>query len=78
QRRNYADKALRRVIVVLRTALLRLDETIEDLNDEWVLRELMFEYRLSLHNQISLFIKARRRLDHIFDQKALEVIERVS
>jgi ParB family chromosome partitioning protein len=78
RRRNYAEKALRRVIVVLRTALFRLDETIEDLSDEWILRELLLEYRLSLHNQISLFIKARKRLDHIFEQKAVEVIEGVT
>lgn len=63
----YFDKNLRKVITVLHIALLRLDEIIADSSDDWFLRQILMEYRLALHNQISIFIKARRRLDHIFN-----------
>ncbi len=75
---RYADQALRRTIVTLKTALLRLDEIIEDTDDQWVIRGLLMEYRLSLHESISSFMKARRRLDSLFGERALNVMETVS
>ncbi|HEY4699216.1 MAG TPA: ParB/RepB/Spo0J family partition protein [Nitrososphaerales archaeon] len=69
QNHMYFDKNLRKVITVLHIALLRLDEIVADSSEDWFLRQILMEYRLAFHNQISTFVKARRRLDHISNLK---------
>lgn len=64
---NKADKTLHKLIVILRTTLWRLDEIIETLDENEILLEFLMEYRLILHNQISMFHKARKKLDYIYD-----------
>lgn len=77
QSRDQADKNLRKVITILRTALLRLDEIVDSVDEDWFLQQFLLEYRLALHNQISLFIKTRRRFDSIPLEKPLEVTRRI-
>lgn len=77
QSRDQADKNLRKVITILRTALLRLDEIVDSVDEDWFLQQFLLKYRLALHNQISLFIKTRRRFDFIPLEKPLEVTRRI-
>ena len=78
QSRRSADEALRRGVLLLRTTLLRLDEIIDDVDDQWVIREFLMEYRLNLHESISSFIKARMRLNSLVKERAPELVEFVS
>lgn len=78
QRRRSADEALHRGILLLRTTLLRLDEIIDDVDDQWVIHGFLMEYRLNLHESISSFIKARLRLNSLVKERAPELVEVVS
>lgn len=78
QGRRSADEALHRGILLLRTTLLRLDEIIDDVDDQWVIHGFLMEYRLNLHESISSFIKARLRLNSLVKERAPELVEVVS
>ncbi|MCL4435252.1 MAG: ParB/RepB/Spo0J family partition protein [Thaumarchaeota archaeon] len=75
QSHRSADEALRRGVLLLRSTLLRLDEIIDDVDDQWVIHEFLMEYRLNLHESISSFIKARMRLNSLVKERAPEFVE---
>jgi ParB family transcriptional regulator, chromosome partitioning protein len=58
--------AILKAVVALKIALRRLDTVLENIDDdEWVLREILMQQRLSLHNQIDLVANLTRRIEKI-------------
>ena len=69
------DKALRKSIAVMKSTLVNFDDIVNNVNDEWVLKELLMQYRMIIHGDIDTFLKLRKRLmkkvprDYFSDQK---------
>ena len=65
-RRKKMKSAILKAVVALKIALRRLDTVLENIDeDEWVLREILMQQRLSLHNQIDLVTNLTRRIEKI-------------
>lgn len=56
------DKTLMRSIVVMKSTLVNFDDIINSVNDDWILKELLMQYRLIIHGDIDTFLKLRKRL----------------
>jgi ParB family chromosome partitioning protein len=56
------DKALRKSIAVMKSTLLNFDDIVDNVHDEWVLKELLMQYRQIMHGDIDTFLKLRKRL----------------
>lgn len=56
------DKALRKSIAVMKSTLINFDDIVNNVNDEWVLKELLMQYRMIIHGDIDTFLKLRKRL----------------
>jgi hypothetical protein len=46
------DKALRKSIAVMKSTLVNFDDIVNNVNDEWVLKELLMQYRKIIHGDI--------------------------
>ena len=58
--------AILKAVVALKIALRRLDTVLENIeDDEWILREILMQQRLSLHNQIDLVANLTRKIEKI-------------
>lgn len=57
------DKALRKSIAVMKSTLINFDDIVDNAHDEWVLKELLMQYRLIIHGDIDTFLKLRKRLE---------------
>lgn len=57
-----ADKAFRKAITVLKSALVSWDDILRDMNDDWFLREIFMEYRIIMHGGIDTFLGMRKRM----------------
>jgi ParB family transcriptional regulator, chromosome partitioning protein len=49
-------------ITALRLALSRMDIALEKLDKEWIEKEMILQYRLTLHNQIDSLIRLRKKI----------------
>jgi ParB family transcriptional regulator, chromosome partitioning protein len=56
------DRAFRKAIIVLKSTLISWDDIIRNLNDDWLLREIFMEYRITLHSDIDTFLGLRKRM----------------
>jgi ParB family transcriptional regulator, chromosome partitioning protein len=56
------DRALRKSIAVMKSTLLNFDDIVNNVHDDWVLKELLMQYRLIIHGDIDTFLKLRKRL----------------
>jgi ParB family chromosome partitioning protein len=56
------DKTLMRSIVVMKSMLVNFDDIVNSVNDSWILKELLMQYRLIIHGDIDTFLKLRKRL----------------
>jgi ParB family transcriptional regulator, chromosome partitioning protein len=56
------DKALRKSIAVMKSTLVNFDDIVNNVNDEWILKELLMQYRMIVHGDIDTFLKLRKRL----------------
>lgn len=56
------DKALRKSIAVMKSTLVNFDDIVNNVNDDWVLKELLMQYRMIIHGDIDTFLKLRKRL----------------
>ena len=56
------DKTLRKSISVMKSTLLNFDEIVNSVNDDWILKELLMQYRMIIHGDINTFLKLRKRL----------------
>ncbi len=58
---HYIQKSLTKSIAALKANLLNFDDIIDDIND-WMLKEILMQYRQIIHGDIDTFIKLRKRL----------------
>ena len=56
------DKTLRKSIAVMRSTLVSFDDIVNSVEDDWVVKELLMQYRLVIHGDIDTFLKLRERL----------------
>jgi ParB family chromosome partitioning protein len=56
------DKTLRKSISVMKSTLVNFDEIANSVNDDWILKELLMQYRMIIHGDINTFLKLRKRL----------------
>jgi ParB family chromosome partitioning protein len=56
------DKTLRKSIAVMKAMLVNFDDIVNNVEDDWVLKELLMQYRLIIHGDIDTFLKLRERL----------------
>jgi ParB family transcriptional regulator, chromosome partitioning protein len=56
------DRALRKSIAVMKSTLLNFDDIVNNVHDDWILKELLMQYRLIIHGDIDTFMKLRKRL----------------
>ncbi|SRR5579875_255221 len=69
-RNKRMKSAILKAVVALKIALRRMDTVLENIDeDEWVLREILMQQRLSLHNQIDLVTNLTRRIEKIQSAK---------
>lgn len=62
-----ADKAFKKAITVLKSALISWDDILRDMNDDWFLREIFMEYRIMMHGGIDTFLGMRKRIRKLHD-----------
>lgn len=56
------DKALRKSITIMKSTLVNFDDLVDNVGDDWIIKELLMQYRLIIHGDIDTFLKLRRRL----------------
>ena len=49
-------------ITVMKSTLVSFDDIINSVNYNWILKELLMQYRLIIHGDIDTFLKLRKRL----------------
>jgi len=58
-----ADGALRKCITILKSTLLRIDDVINEIDDDWITKEMLMQYRMIIHGDIDAFLRLRKRLE---------------
>jgi ParB family chromosome partitioning protein len=58
------DGALRKCITILKSTLLRIDDVIDEIEDDWITKEMLMQYRMIVHGDIDAFLRFRKRLDN--------------
>ncbi len=58
-----ADGALRKCITILKSTLLRIDDVINEIDDDWITKEMLMQYRMIIHGDIDTFLRLRKRLE---------------
>jgi hypothetical protein len=56
------DKTLRKSIALMKSTLMNFDEVVSNKNGNWILEELLMQYRMIIHGDIDTFIKLRKHL----------------
>ena len=56
------DKALMKSITIMKSTLVSFDDVIDSIDYNWILKELLMQYRLIIHGDIDTFLKLRKRL----------------
>jgi ParB family transcriptional regulator, chromosome partitioning protein len=61
-RNKLVGRCIDLTITALRLALSRMDIALEKLDKEWIEKEMILQYRLTLHNQIDSLIRLRKKI----------------
>jgi ParB family chromosome partitioning protein len=56
------DKGLMKSITIMKSTLASFDDVINSVDYNWILKELLMQYRLIIHGDIDTFLKLRKRL----------------
>lgn len=67
------NQALRKVTAILRTSLISLDDVIEDVDNNWFLKETLMDQRRILHGLISSSLKTKKKINSPLGIKMLEI-----
>ena len=71
---HLVDKALMRSIALLKSTLVDFDEIINSVNENWMLTELLMEYRLIIHGDIDTFLRLRKKLRTKISKDLVEMV----
>jgi hypothetical protein len=55
-------RAIDRCIVALRLALARLDEAVESVQKDWFSKELLFQYRVTVHDHVDSLMHLKKKI----------------
>jgi ParB family chromosome partitioning protein len=61
---EHNQKVFDKMIVTLRIALNNIATLVNDNEDDWLIREILMQHKNSLHSQIDILIKQKRKLNH--------------
>ncbi len=61
---DVTDGALRKCITILKSTLLRIDDVIDEIDDDWITKEMLMQYRMIVHGDIDAFLRLRKRLEN--------------
>jgi hypothetical protein len=56
------DKALTKSITIMKSTLVSFDDVINSVDYNWILKELLMQYRLIIYGDIDTFLKLRKKL----------------
>jgi ParB family transcriptional regulator, chromosome partitioning protein len=56
------DNALKKCIAIMKSTLVNFDDVLESVGEDWIIKELLMQYRLIMHGDIDTFLKLRKRL----------------
>jgi len=56
------DGALRKCVTILKYTLLRIDDVINEIDEDWITKEMLMQYRMIIHGDIDAFLRLRKRL----------------
>jgi ParB family chromosome partitioning protein len=60
---HLTDGALRKCVTILKSTLVRLDEVVNEIEADWITKEMLMQYRMIIHGDIDAFLKFRKRLE---------------
>lgn len=58
-----AEKSFDKTIIALRMAMNSLSEIINDVEDDWILYEILMQHKNMLHEQIDILIKEKKKFE---------------
>lgn len=57
------DRVIGKIIASLEVCKMRMDDVLNTMDkDEWVIKDILIQYRVSIHNQVDTLMKLRRRM----------------
>lgn len=69
-RQNSLERTFGKYITSLKLCLLRLDEVLNSLSkDEWVVRDMLMQYRWNIHDQIDSLMMLKRKTSRMLPPK---------
>jgi len=57
------DSALKKCVTILKSTLVRLDEVITEVDEDWITKEMLMQYRMIVHGDIDAFLRLRKKLE---------------
>ena len=58
---NIRSRSFERTIISLKIAMNRIASIIDDVEDDWILYEMLMQHKRRLHEQIDILIKQRKK-----------------
>lgn len=58
-----SDNALRKCITILKSMLVKIDDVIGEVDEDWITKEMLMQYRRIIHGDIDAFLKLRKRFE---------------
>jgi ParB family transcriptional regulator, chromosome partitioning protein len=65
---NIRARSFERTIVSLKIAMNRIASIIDDIEDDWILYEMLMQHKRRLHEQIDILIKQRKKKFFIYSE----------
>jgi ParB family chromosome partitioning protein len=65
---NIRARSFERTIVSLKIAMNRIASIIDDVEDDWILYEMLMQHKRRLHEQIDILIKQRKKKFFIYSE----------
>ena len=56
------EKSFDKTIITLRIAMNRMGPIIDDVEDDWIIHEILMQHKRRLHDQIDVLIKQRKKM----------------
>lgn len=57
------ESALKKCVTILKSTLVRIDEVISEVDDDWITKEMLMQYRMIIHGDIDTFLRLRKKLE---------------
>jgi len=78
ERMRVTIRAIDRCIVALRLALARLDDAVESVQKDWFSKELLFQYRVTVHDHVDSLMHLKKKIRQRADSGGFRPTEKRS